>query len=139
MTDPHAAEHRQQRYDHGFEVLSQVNPQAQRFVDSLADISPELGRQVVSWAFGDVYSRDQLVPRDRQLITLGILTALGGCEPQLDVHIRMSLQTGLTPEQIVEAMMHAAVYAGMPRALNATAVARRVFGELGLLPIDNLS
>jgi 4-carboxymuconolactone decarboxylase len=127
---------RQRRFELGMEELDRIDGEAGRkVIDSLADISPELGHQVVAWAFGDMYRRPQLVPRDRQLITLGILTALGGCEPQLDVHINASLNVGLTPEEIVEALLHAAVYCGMPKSLNATLVAKKVFGERGLLPV----
>ncbi|MEV3986221.1 carboxymuconolactone decarboxylase family protein [Nonomuraea sp. NPDC049758] len=129
---------RQERYDHGMKVLSEIDGEAaERVVESLADVSPELGHQVVAWAFGDMYARPELAPRDRQLVTLGVLTALGGCEPQLYVHVNAALNVGLTPTEIAEAMLHAATYCGMPRAINATLVAKRVFGERGLLPITN--
>jgi 4-carboxymuconolactone decarboxylase len=128
---------RQRRYEVGMEELTRVDDEAGRnVIDSLADISPELGYQVVAWAYGDVYRRPQLHPRDRQLITLGMLTALGGCEPQLDVHINASLNVGIMPEEIVEALLHAAVYCGMPKALNATFVAKKVFAERELLPVN---
>lgn len=127
---------REERFAHGLEVLKKVDGEAgQRVVDSLADISPELGHQVVTWAFGEIYDRPGLAPRDRQLVTLGALTALGGCEAQLDVHVNAALNVGLTPEQIVEALLHSAVYCGMPRALNATFAAKKVFAERGLLPV----
>jgi 4-carboxymuconolactone decarboxylase len=127
---------REQRFAHGLEVLGKVDGEAgQRVVDSLADIHPELGHQIVSWAFGEIYDRPGLAPRDRQLVTLGMLTALGGCEAQLDVHVNAALNVGLTPEQIVEALLHSAVYCGMPRALNATFAAKKVFAERGLLPL----
>jgi 4-carboxymuconolactone decarboxylase len=127
---------RQDRFKRGMEVLTRIDGDAgQKVIDSLADISPELGHQVVAWAFGDIYDRAGLGPRDRQLVTLGILTALGGCEPQLDVHINAALQAGLAPEEIVEALLHSAVYCGIPKALNATFVAKKVFGERGLLPV----
>jgi 4-carboxymuconolactone decarboxylase len=127
---------REERFDRGLEVLRSVDGEAgQRVIDALADISPELGRQVVSWGFGEIYARPELAPRDRQLVTIGMLTALGGCEPQLEVHVNASLNVGLTPEQIVEAMLHAAVYCGCPKALNATFVAKKVCAERGLLPL----
>jgi 4-carboxymuconolactone decarboxylase len=129
---------REQQYEHGLTVLRQIDGEAgQRVVDSLADISPELGHQVVAWAFGEMYARPALAARDRQLVTLGMLTALGGCEPQLEVHINAALNVGLTPAQITEALLHSAVYCGMPRALNATFVAKKVFSERDLLPVDN--
>ncbi|MEU1203811.1 carboxymuconolactone decarboxylase family protein [Nocardia sp. NPDC005825] len=102
---------KQGRYEHGMSVLDQVDGAAgRRIVDALSDTSPELGHQVVAWAFGDMYSRPELPPRDRQLVTLGVLTAL----------------------------LHSAVYCGMPRAINATMVAKKVFGERDLLPISNI-
>jgi 4-carboxymuconolactone decarboxylase len=126
---------RDEQYEHGLNVLREIDGKAgQRVIDSLVDISPELGHQVVAWGFGEIYSRPELKPRDRQLVTLGMLTALGGCEPQLEVHINAALNVGLSPAEIVEALLHSAVYCGMPRALNATFVAKKVFGERGLLP-----
>jgi 4-carboxymuconolactone decarboxylase len=126
---------RDQQYKKGLDVLAQVDGEAgQKVVDSLADISPELGHQVVAWGFGDIYARPGLAARDRQLVTLGMLTALGGCESQLEVHINGALNVGLEPTEIVEALLHAAVYCGMPRALNATFTAKKVFAERDLLP-----
>ncbi|WP_328474721.1 carboxymuconolactone decarboxylase family protein [Streptomyces sp. NBC_00448] len=121
-------------------VLEQVDGEAgQRIVDSLADTSPELGHQVVAWAFGDMYARPELPPRERQLVTLGVLAALGGCEIELEVHINAALNVGLTPIEISEALLHTAVYAGMPRSINATLVAKKVFGGRGLLPLTNVA
>ncbi|MQS16704.1 carboxymuconolactone decarboxylase family protein [Streptomyces kaniharaensis] len=135
-TPTNSAETRQDRFDRGMEVLTRVDGEAgQRVVDSLADISPELAHQIVSWGFGEIYHRPGLAPRDRQLVTLGMLTALGGCKPQLDVHINAALNVGLTPEEIVEALLHSSAYCGFPKALNATFVAKKVFGERGLLPV----
>ncbi|WP_329541059.1 carboxymuconolactone decarboxylase family protein [Streptomyces sp. NBC_01358] len=126
---------RQDRFEHGMKVLTRIDGEGgQKVIDSLANISPELGHQVVAWAFGDIYDRPGLADRDRQLVTLGMLTALGGCEPQLEVHINAALNVGLTTEEIVEALLHSAVYCGMPRALNATFVAKKVFAERDLLP-----
>ncbi|MEV3982294.1 carboxymuconolactone decarboxylase family protein [Nonomuraea sp. NPDC049758] len=138
MTNIAEGSDREQRYEHGLEVLRKVDGEAgQRVVDALADISPELAHQVVAWAFGEIYDRPGLAPRDRQLVTLGALTALGGCEPQLDVHINAALNVGLTPDEITESLLHSAVYCGMPRALNATFVAKKVFADRGLLPVPD--
>ena len=64
-----------------------------------------------------------------------MLTALGGCESQLEVHINASLNVGLSPVEIVEALTHAAVYGGFPKALNAIFVAKRIFAGRDLLPV----
>ena len=118
------------RRERGLEVLASIDGEAGSAVmDSLADISPALGHHIAAFGFGDIYSRPGLEARSRQLVTIGVLTALGGCEPQLRIHIGAALNVGLTREEIVEAILHASVYAGFPRALNATFVAREVFAQ----------
>ena len=127
----------QARYDRGAAVLAAVDGGgAQRVVDALADIAPALAHQIVAYGFGEVYARPGLAPPQRQLITLGILTALGGCEPQLEVHVNTALNVGLTPVEIVEALIHSAGYCGFPKAVNAIFVAKRVFADRGLLPVE---
>lgn len=128
---------RREQFDRGKRMLDAIDGDAGvRVIDALADVAPEIGHQIVAWGFGDIYSRPGLEPRDRQLVTLGMLTALGGCEPQLEVHINASLNVGLSPAQIVEALLHSAVYCGFPRALNAVFVAKAIFAERGLLPLE---
>lgn len=107
------------------EALTAIDGTAgQKVIDSLADISPELGHQVAAWAFGEIYVRPGLSPRDRQLVTLGMLTAPGGCEPS-STYINAARNVGLATEEITEALLHSAVYCGMPKALNATFIAKR--------------
>ncbi|SHI79450.1 4-carboxymuconolactone decarboxylase [Actinomyces denticolens] len=118
------------RRDRGLEVMRMIDgEQGRAVIESLADISPALGHHILAYGFGDVYSRPGLDARSRQLVTLGMLAALGGCEPQLKVHIGAALNVGITREEIVEAFLHASGYCGFPRALNATFVAREVFRE----------
>ncbi len=59
-----------------------------------------------------------------------MLTALGGCETQLEVHVNAALNVGLSPDEIVESL-HSAVYCGIPKAMNASLVAKKVFAERG--------
>ncbi|MEV4281988.1 carboxymuconolactone decarboxylase family protein [Actinoplanes xinjiangensis] len=123
------------RRNHGLDVLAKIDGHAgTAVIDSLAEISPALGHHVAAFAFGDIYDRPGLDARSRQLVTIGILTALGGCEPQLKVHVGAALNVGLTPDEIVEAMLHSAVYAGFPRARNATFAAKEVFDSRGVRP-----
>jgi 4-carboxymuconolactone decarboxylase len=123
------------RREHGLEVLARIDGAAGvAVIDALADVSPALGHHVAAFAFGDIYDRPDLDARSRQLVTIGVLTALGGCEPQLKVHVGAALNVGLTPDEIVEAILHASVYAGFPRALNATYAAKEVFDRRGVRP-----
>jgi 4-carboxymuconolactone decarboxylase len=127
---------RAERFASGKATLDAIHDDAGHgVIDSLADIAPELGHQIVAWGYGDIYARPELEPQQRQLVTLGMLTALGGSEAQLEVHVGASLNVGLTPQQIIEVFLHSSVYCGFPRALNAVGVAKKVFDERGLTPL----
>ena len=71
---------------------------------------------------------------ERELITLASLLTAGGCEAQLEVHLRAALHVGILPEKIVEGLMQCVPYTGFPRVLNAVFAARRVFAEGGAGP-----
>ncbi|MBS4102596.1 carboxymuconolactone decarboxylase family protein, partial [Tsukamurella paurometabola] len=95
------------RREAGLAVLAAIDGEAGRAViDSLGEISPALAHHVAAWGFGDIYARPGLDPRSRQLVTLGALTALGGTEPQLRVHINAALNVGITRDEVVEALLH---------------------------------
>jgi 4-carboxymuconolactone decarboxylase len=79
-------------------------------------------------AWGEVWSRPELERRERSLITLAVLTALRA-EGELELHVRAALRNGVTPEEIREVLLHTAVYAGVPAANAAFAVAQRVLDE----------
>lgn len=109
------------RRANGLKILSHIDGRnGQDVIDSLAETNPALGHHIAAFAFGDIYGRPGLDARSRQLVTIGALTALGGCESQLKVHVAASLNVGITPEEIREAILHASVYCGFPRALNAS-------------------
>lgn len=80
------------------------------------------------YAWGDVWSRPGLARRDRSLVTLAALVALGA-EHELAMHVRAAVRNGVTRDEIAEALMHAALYVGLPRANRAFAVASRVLDE----------
>ncbi|MFH5181240.1 carboxymuconolactone decarboxylase family protein [Paenibacillus sp. TAB 01] len=123
----------EERYERGWEKLMTIDGEGgQRVIESLADIAPDLGKYVVEFAFGDIYSREGLDFKQRQLVTLASLTTQGGCEPQLQVHLHASLNVGLSPREIIEAIMQCVPYTGFPRVLNAVFAAKRVFQERGI-------
>jgi len=127
----------QARYERGKALMDELSDgRAGDLMESLKDVSPKLVREAAAWGFGEIYSRPQLGPRDRQLFTIGMLTALGDCGPQLRLHIGMALNAGLTPVEIVEALLQSAGYCGFPRAINATLLAKEVFAERNLLPVE---
>ena len=75
-------------------------------------------------AWGSLWARPDLDRRTRSLITISILAALGRHE-ELALHLRASERTGATPEEIAEVLLHVAVYAGVPAANSAVALAKR--------------
>lgn len=77
---------------------------------------------ITEGAWGSVWSRPGLTKRERSLITLALLAALGHHE-EVAMHVRASANTGATPEDIKEALLHVAVYAGVPAANQAFKVA----------------
>ena len=80
-------------------------------------------------AWGHVWSRDAISPRDRSLITVALLAGLGNLE-ELALHLRATANTGATREEVMEALLHVAIYAGVPRANTAVRIAKEVFAEL---------
>jgi 4-carboxymuconolactone decarboxylase len=86
---------------------------------------------VTAVAWGQVWSRDGLDRRTRSLLTLALLTALH-CENELAMHVRAAIRNGVTPAEISEVLLHTAVYAGVPAANSAFAVAQRTLNELGV-------
>ena len=79
-------------------------------------------------AWGSVWTREGLDRRTRSAITLAVLTALGA-EHELAMHVRAALRNGLSEEEISEVLLHTAVYAGVPAANRAFAIAQQTLGE----------
>ncbi|MDV9174170.1 carboxymuconolactone decarboxylase family protein [Streptomyces sp. W16] len=82
----------------------------------------------LSTVWGALWGREGLAPRDRSLVTLGILIALGA-ETELKTHVRVALNNGVTRDELAEVLYHAAGYTGFPRAVAARAAAREALGE----------
>lgn len=125
---------KQTRYDMGAELLKQIDGNGgENVIRSLEDIAPDLGKYIIEFAFGDIYSRGVLTLQEREMITITSLLACGGCKPQLKVHINGSLNVGISPEKIVETFIQCVPYVGFPRVLNAVFAAREVFAENNLI------
>jgi len=99
-----------------------------RVMASQTDFDAPFQRFVTEVAWGSVWTREELDLRTRSLITIALLAALGRWE-QLEGHLRATRNTGATPEEIREALLHVAVYAGVPAANTAFALARKILAE----------
>lgn len=119
-----------QRYVQGLAKLIEIDGEAgEKVISSLANICPDLGKYIIEYPFGDIYQREGLDLKTRELVTVAALTALGHCQPQLNVHINGALNVGCAPQEIVEVILQMSVYAGFPAALNGMFVAKAVFAE----------
>jgi 4-carboxymuconolactone decarboxylase len=116
------------RYERGLARLREVDGSAgDKVIESLAEICPDLGKYIIEFGFGDVYSRPGLTLQQRELATIAALTAMGTAQPQLKVHIAAALNVGLSRTEIIETMLQMSLYAGFPAALNGVFAAREVF------------
>lgn len=122
------------RFMQGMEQLKAIDGKGgENIIKSLEDIAPDLGKFIVEFAFGDIYTRQGLTTAERELITLSSLLTTGGCEAQLEVHINGALNVGITPERIIETFLQCIPYTGFPKVLNAVFVAKKVFAERELM------
>ncbi|MEY9165906.1 4-carboxymuconolactone decarboxylase [Sinorhizobium fredii] len=80
-------------------------------------------------AWGHVWSRPALTKRERSIVTIALLAALGQDE-EVAMHVRATANTGATREDICEALLHVAIYAGVPAANHAIKIAKQVLGEM---------
>jgi 4-carboxymuconolactone decarboxylase len=81
--------------------------------------APGFDEWIVGAVFGGTYQRQGLTARDRQLLIIGALTALGGVDPQLSGHFETARRIGMSREEIAEALIHLVPYLGLPRVLAA--------------------
>ncbi len=110
------------------EVLGDAH--VDRAVANTTPVTADFQDFITRYAWGEVWSRPGLSRAERSMITLTALVVLRQDE-ELAMHLRAALRNGLTPEQITEVLLHTAVYAGVPAANRAFAVANRVLGEEG--------
>ena len=92
--------------------------------DAFLERMGTLGDWVVDFAFGDVHTRPGLTARERELIIVAVLTALGSCDPQVAAHIRALRAIDVPWNEIEETILQTTPYAGIPRAVNAIKVLR---------------
>jgi 4-carboxymuconolactone decarboxylase len=84
---------------------------------------------IIEAAWGHVWSRPNWTQRERSIVTIALLAALGHSE-EVAMHVRATANTGASREDICEAMLHVAIYAGVPAANQAIKIAKQVFDEM---------
>jgi 4-carboxymuconolactone decarboxylase len=99
-----------------------------RAIAATTDLDQAFQALIVDAAWGHVWSRAQISLRERSMLTIALLAAQGA-DGELEMHLRATKRTGASPEDVIEALLHVALYAGIPRANHAIQIAKRVFQE----------
>lgn len=102
--------------------MAEQRSRAQQLV---GDIAPKLAELTDEVLFGDVWARPELSRRDRSLITVAALTALGRTD-QLRSHLNLALDNGVTQDELAELSTHLAFYAGWPAGMSAATTLKQV-------------
>lgn len=121
------------RYEKGLEILNGLVGKdiLSQTVEHVARFSPDMAQYVVEFAFGEIYSRPALDMKQKELLTIASLVTQGAVG-QLDFHLNAALNVGLTPEEIVEAVIHCIPYVGFPKSLSALQAVMEVFKGRGI-------
>ena len=93
------------------------------------DFDAPFQRLIVEGAWGTVWSDDTITRRERSMLTLALLAATGNFA-EIPMHVRATARTGARPEDVMQAFLHVAVYAGVPAANRAIAIAKDTFAEM---------
>lgn len=118
------------RYKQGIEKFREIKGEgAEKSLERLKSLSPDLARYIMEFAFNDIYRRPGLDLRSREIATLAALTALGTSPQQLKVHTICALNVGVTKKEITEIILQMALYAGFPAAINAMQAVNEAFDE----------
>jgi len=121
------------RYEKGKKCIENIQKRSvEEIFKDLDDIAPDLSRLVIEYPYSEIYTRDELDLKTREICTVSALTVLGTI-PQLKEHINAALNVGNSPEEIVEIIMQMSAYCGFPKAINAMMAAKEVFMDRDLL------
>jgi 4-carboxymuconolactone decarboxylase len=119
-------------YDAGMKARREVlgDEHVDRAIERTTEFTAPFQDFITRYAWGAVWGRDGLDRRTRSAVTLAVLTALGR-EHEIAMHVRAALRNGLTAAEIGEVLLHTSVYAGVPAANRAFAIADEVLAEEG--------
>ncbi|MTH77147.1 4-carboxymuconolactone decarboxylase [Paracoccus aestuariivivens] len=120
-----------ERFDQGMIVRRRVlgDAHVNRAEANKTDFDEPFQTLITEAAWGSVWSRDTISPRERSMLTIALLAGLGN-DHELAMHIRATANTGASKEDVLDALLHVAIYAGVPRANHAIKIAKETFAEM---------
>lgn len=126
------------KYDLGFNIFTEIYGEfGLRVIENLKQISPDMVKFIIEFAFGEIYNRKGLDIKSRELVSLSSLLTLGNAVPQLKSHIHGALNIGCTRDEILEIVIQILLYSGFPNSLNGLQTVKEVFEERDKNGIDN--
>lgn len=111
------------------EIRKQLGPMADSYIQKIKALAPEFAWVNVTFPFGELYTRDVLDLKTRELCTVAALTVQGFALPQLKLHVDAALRSGASREEVIEVITQMIAYAGFPAATNALMTAQAVFQD----------
>lgn len=118
-----------ERYKRGWNKLQEIDGEAgEKVVNGLQDISPDLGRFIIEYSFGSVYSLGKLDNKSKEIIAVSSLIVQRAI-PEMKVHFNGALNTGSTVNEVKEIILQMSVYAGFPKSICAMNTFREVLEE----------
>jgi 4-carboxymuconolactone decarboxylase len=119
----------EQRHEDGMAVRRRVlgDDHVERAVAATTDTDRAFQEWITASVWGDIWGRPGLEPRQRSLITIALLAA--GSHEELELHLRAARNTGATPEEISEVLLHVAIYAGVPASNRAFKMMKTIYEE----------
>ena len=119
------------RYETGMKVRRHVlgDAHVDRAEAARTPFDTPFQTMITETAWGTVWASDGISPRERSMLTLALLAALGNFE-EIPMHIRATARTGASRTDVLEAFQHVAIYAGVPRANHALKLAKQTYAEM---------
>ncbi|AXI41255.1 4-carboxymuconolactone decarboxylase [Sulfitobacter sp. SK011] len=120
-----------ERYDRGMKVRREVlgDAHVNRAEQAKSEIDAPFQALITEGAWGTVWASDAITRRERSMITLALLAAMGNFD-EIPMHVRACANTGATMRDVMEAFQHVAVYCGVPKANHAIKLAKQTFAEM---------
>ena len=113
-----------QKYQQGIAVMQQLFGE----VNEPSPVHAELMEVATRNLFGDIWTREHMEMRERSIVTVALLAALGR-DPQLKTHMKGALNIGVSRETLKELMLHVAHYAGFSAGVQGLTIAKEIFDE----------
>ena len=127
-----------EKHDKGMAIRRTVlgDAHVDRAEAATTDFDQPFQDMITEGAWGTVWARGTIPLRERSMLTIALLAATGNFD-EIPMHIRATASTGASEDDVMEALLHVAVYAGVPKANRAIKLAKATFAEMKETPEDD--